>query len=120
MMQEIAGLIALSVFAFYAIKLLNSFRNGVIAKSWRQVAVGTFFLIMAQFPVFIASSGAGEVQEVVLNSLAAAMRLLGVIFLIVGLRAQARLWSGQVRVGSELVAYEEGEEEQQKTASPLI
>lgn len=88
----ILGIAALSALGFYAIRLLASFKTGLLAKSWRQVAIGAFLLILAQIPFFL--SGFGELSDamVYLTAGAMVMRLAGVIFFILGLRAQSKVW----------------------------
>ena len=92
---EIIGLLALSAFGFYAMRLLASFRTGILAKSWRHVAVGAIFLISAQFPLIAAGIGTFGGVDSVLIMLGAIMRFLGVVFLTIGLRDQCKVWRSE-------------------------
>ncbi|MGI0078587.1 MAG: hypothetical protein ACRECH_03090 [Nitrososphaerales archaeon] len=91
LVEEIAGLVVLSAFGFYAIRLVASFRTGLLAESWEQVTVGAIFLISAQIP-FLASGIGSFGGESLLTGLGTLMRFVGVLFLVIGLRAQSRVW----------------------------
>lgn len=86
------GLFVLLALGFYAVRLVTSFRTGMLAKSWKEVTIGALILIIAQFPFFVAGFG---IYETVFVSLGMGMRFLGVIFLIIGLRAQSRVWGSE-------------------------
>ena len=88
----IAGLIALSVFGFFALRLLSSFRTGILAKSWRHISVGAIFLILAQLPLIAASLGPSGEESSLLIITGTMMRFLGIVFLTLGLRAQCKVW----------------------------
>ncbi len=88
--EEIIGLIVLSAFGFYALKLVMSFRTGLLARSWKQVTAGSIFLILAQLP-FLAVGIDSQVGSL-LTMLGTFMRFAGVVLLTIGLRAQSRVW----------------------------
>ncbi|MGI0080416.1 MAG: hypothetical protein ACRECH_12430 [Nitrososphaerales archaeon] len=88
---EITGLVTLSAFGFYAIRLVASFRTGLLAKSWKQVTAGAIFLISAQIP-FLASGIGVSGGDSFLIATGTLMRFVGVVFLVIGLRAQSRVW----------------------------
>jgi hypothetical protein len=88
----IAGLISLSAFGFFALRLLSSFRTGILAKSWRHISVGAIFLILAQLPLIAASLGSSGEESSLLIITGTLMRFLGVVFLTIGLRSQCKVW----------------------------
>ncbi len=108
---QILGLAALSVFGFYALKLVASFRTGILAKSWRQITIGAIFLISAQLPLLIAAIGLFGADYSLLIELGTIMRFLGVIFLAIGLRTQCQLGQNEkqapaIKIGSAQQKYE--------------
>jgi arginine exporter protein ArgO len=95
---EIAGLLILSALGFYALQLLASFRTGILAKSWRYISVGALFLILAQIPLISEGTGLFQAYVSSLAILVMAMRFIGIVFLIIGLRVQSKVW--QTETGS--------------------
>ncbi len=92
---QIAGVLILSALLFYALRLLESFKTGMIAKSWKQMTAGAIFLILAQF-VFLANDAGFLGEPSILVTLGTVLRFCGVVFIIIGLRSQSRVWRGQV------------------------
>ena len=91
LVPEIAGLAMTCFFAFYALKLLANFRQGMLERGWKQVAIGALFLIVAQF-FFLPSSAANSALSVALTLTGMSMRLIAMILLILGLRAHYMVW----------------------------
>ncbi len=90
-MMIILGAIILSIFAYYAIKLVGSFRAGILARGWKFVTIGATLLVLAQLPFFASwISSADEVST--LSVVGTALRFFGIIFLALGLRAQYQIW----------------------------
>jgi threonine/homoserine efflux transporter RhtA len=88
---DVVGLVVLLAFGFYAVKLLASFRTGMLEKGWTQVAVGAIILVLAQFlflPAGITTSGVSSA----LTDVGMGMRFLGVVFLTLGFRAHYKIW----------------------------
>jgi hypothetical protein len=92
---QIIGLLALSLFGFYALEILSSFRNGVLARSWRYISIGAIVLISAQFPLIAAGIGLLAAENTSLIILGTLMRLIGILFLAIGLRSQSRVWNSK-------------------------
>jgi hypothetical protein len=88
---SIVGLIVLSIFGMYCLRLVSTFRNGLFSKCWKQVTAGAIFLIAAQFPLIGSQIGSSNLKTPLVDA-AALMRLAGVILIIIGLRAQTRIW----------------------------
>jgi protein-S-isoprenylcysteine O-methyltransferase Ste14 len=89
--EVIIGFVVLSAFGFYAAKLLASFRTGMLEKGWKQVTVGAIVLVLAQF--FFLGSGISSPSMVsLLDGVGTLMRLIGVVFLTIGLRTHYQVW----------------------------
>jgi arginine exporter protein ArgO len=94
---EIAGLIILTTLGFYALRLLGSFRTGVLARSWRYISVGAILLIFAQIPLIAEGIGSFIAYVPSLAILAMGLRFLGVVFLIIGMRIQSSVWQTETK-----------------------
>jgi hypothetical protein len=87
----IVGVILLGIFGFYAVRLLRSFKSGILENGWKKVTIGAIFLVLGQFPHLAAQISSTslalyfEYPEMLL-------RLLGIVFLILGFRAQYQVW----------------------------
>ncbi len=90
-MTAIIGSALLLVFGFYALKLLASFRKGVLEKGWKEVTVGAIFLVLAQFLIIVSGFGAPSLVSP-LNISVQAMRFVGIVLLILGFRAHYQVW----------------------------
>ena len=88
---EIVGLAVVFFFGFYALKLLSNFREGMLEKGWKQVAIGALFLIAAQILFLIPLMGSSPLVTA-LNYTGSAMRVFAMIFLILCLRAHYMVW----------------------------
>ena len=85
------GIVVLAIFGFYSVRLLTSLRKGILEKGWKRVAVGAIFLLLGQF-LFLASGIGPAGYETPLNYLEVALRLIGIVFVILGFRAQYEVW----------------------------
>jgi hypothetical protein len=88
---EILGVGVLSIFGFYAIRLLASFKRGRLEEGWRKVTIGAIVLVIAQFP-FLAAGVASSAISAILTDVGGIFRLIGLLFLIFGFRAQYEIW----------------------------
>jgi hypothetical protein len=89
--EGVAGMILLGIFGFFAISLLRSFKNGILESGWKKVTIGAIFLVLGQFPylaALISSASLARYFEYPMLLL----RLLGLVFLILGFRAQYQVW----------------------------
>lgn len=87
----IGGLVVMSAFAFYALKILANFRSGMLERGWKDVALGAVFLISAQLLLLISQIGAAGLTNS-LDLAASLLRFLAMIFLILGLREHYLVW----------------------------
>lgn len=89
--EGIVGIILLCVFGYYATRLLQSFKSGILENGWKKVSVGAILLALGQIPhlaAVISSTTLApyfEYPELLL-------RLLGTVFLILGFRSQYQIW----------------------------
>ena len=88
---EAVGIFVLIAFGYYALRLLASFRKGMLEKGWRDVTIGAIILAIAQFPI-LASGVSENGMFDLLGSAGALLRLTAMIFLILGLRSQYQVW----------------------------
>ena len=87
----ISGVVILSVFGYYAIKLLASFKKGVLESGWKQVTFGTIFLVLAQF-LMVGAGFCSSNMESVFSVSVLAVRFVGIVLLILGFRAHYQVW----------------------------
>jgi hypothetical protein len=88
---NIVGLIAELIFVFYAVRLLRSFKEGILEKGWKWVSIGAILLAVAQLP-YLASETATVSIATALNDVGMLMRFSGLVFLILGFKAQYEIW----------------------------
>lgn len=93
--MQVLGAFVLSIFVYYAVRLLSSFRKGMLEKGWKLVALGASILALAQVPYIFSSLfnilSLGRLSTVA--SLAGSLiRFAGVIVLILGFREQYQIW----------------------------
>jgi predicted phage tail protein len=95
-----AGIVVLSIFGYYAIKLLSSFRKGMLERGWKLTVYGAVFLGVAQIP-FIASALSAGNFSIFIGYVGSALRFLGIVFLILGFRAQYQIWKADKRAPTQ-------------------
>ena len=81
----------LSIFGFYTVQLLATFRKGILEKGWKKVTEGAVILVLAQIP-FLAAGIASPAFGSLLLDIGAIFRFIGIVFLILGFRAQHNVW----------------------------
>ncbi len=86
-----AGVIVLAVFVYYAVRLLSTFRKGMLERGWKLVVVGAILLGVAQIPILTAALISGSLSRP-LTDAGELVRFAGIIFLILGFRAQYQIW----------------------------
>jgi hypothetical protein len=89
--MEIAGIVVLSIFGFYAVRLLATFKQGMLEKGWRNVTSGALMLAIAQIPFLVSRIGNAALGSL-LNETGNILRFIGIVFLILGFRAQYQVW----------------------------
>lgn len=86
--MELIGVVLLSVFGFYAFMLLATFRKGLLENGWRNVTRGAIILALAQIPLLASRF----TFETFLGYVGDFIRFVGIVFLILGVRAQYKVW----------------------------
>jgi len=86
--MELVGVVTLSVFGFYALRLLSTFRKGLLEEGWRNVTRGAVILAMAQIPLLVSRF----VFDSFLDYVGDIFRFIGIFFLILGFRSQYKVW----------------------------
>ncbi|MDG6923090.1 MAG: hypothetical protein JRN67_07350 [Nitrososphaerota archaeon] len=87
----VVGMAVVLAFGFYAVRLLASFRKGMLEKGWKQVAVGAILLVLSQL-LFLVSGIDFSNLEFVLGTFGTLTRFFGMIFIILGLRTHYQVW----------------------------
>ena len=89
--MEIVGLTGVLIFSFYAVKLLGSFRHGVLEKGWKEVTQGAIILALAQIPFLVAGIYPTSFNTALVYA-GNLFRFIGLAFLILGFRTQYQVW----------------------------
>lgn len=87
----LGGLVVLSCFAFYALRILSNFRTGMLEKGWKWVGLGAVFLIFAQLLILISQLGVAELANPLILT-GSALRVFAMILLVLGLREHYLVW----------------------------
>jgi hypothetical protein len=88
---DIVGFTALLIFVFYAVRLLRSFRKGLLERGWKWVSAGAFLLAAAELP-FLTTQVMGPYVASLLSDAGMLMRFSGLVCLILGFKAQYEIW----------------------------
>jgi hypothetical protein len=91
LVMEVVGIAVLSTFGYYAVRLLASFRKGMLERGWRLVVFGAILLGIAQIPFLVAAVTSGNLSTM-LGYVGDVFRFAGMISLILGFRAQYQIW----------------------------
>jgi len=103
--QLIAELLAVSTLVFgtiavwilmgyYSIRILRSFKGGLLSNGWKYICIAVPFLIFGQLATSMSGSTSISLNlEQSLKVLGASFSLLGGIMIVVGFRAQYSLWN---------------------------
>ena len=103
--MQIIGVVLLSIFGYYAVRLLSSFKRGILEGGWRLVTAGAIVLVIAQFPLLLAGQATSKLMFDLVE-LVYVLRFIGIVFLTLGFRAQYQIW----RVDKKSVATSTGRE----------
>ena len=80
---------------YYSVKILRSFKGGVLSRGWRYVCIAVPFLVFGQLITGLGSSSSitllreGAVLKVLGDSLSA----IGGLFMVLGFRTEYKSWS---------------------------
>ena len=79
---------------YYSVRILRSFRGGVLSKGWKYVSIAVPFLIFGQIATSYGSNNAfTTVDQEILRVLGASLAALGGLMIVLGFRAQYNAWN---------------------------
>lgn len=77
---------------YYSIKILRSFRGGVLSKGWKYISIAVPFLILGQ--ILVGMSGYGSIGVVhLLRTAGASFSAIGGLMIVIGFRAEHNAWN---------------------------
>jgi hypothetical protein len=106
MITSVVGLFLILGIAYYSVRLLRTFRTGILEKSWRAIAISGLFLTSAQIAYFLQAL---EANAMILIDAGIIFDILGSLFLLAGLRTHLKTW---LLGNAATTAYEEKSREQ--------
>ena len=78
---------------YYSVRILRSFKGGILSKRWKYICTGVPFLIFGQLTTSIGSSDSVLIQEEIFKVLGASLSLIGGIMIVIGFRTQYNSWN---------------------------
>jgi hypothetical protein len=79
---------------YYSMRILRSFRGGVLSKGWTFVSVAVPFLIFGQLVNgFGSSQSLTMVSQETLRVIGASLSAIGGLLIVLGFRAQYKAWN---------------------------
>lgn len=84
--------------AYYAIRLLKTFRRGLLEKGWQSIAISGLLLTGAQVAYFLQSMFPAAGTQLIDAGIL--LDVLGSIFLLFGLRSHFNSWHIQTKVAT--------------------
>ena len=105
MITSVVGLVLILGIAYYSVRLLRTFKTGILEKSWRAIAISGLFLAAAQIAYLFQAIAVNTMLPIDTGIM---LDILGSLFLLLGLRMHLKTWL----VGNTAPAYEEKPKEQ--------
>ena len=78
---------------YYSVRILRSFKGGVLSKGWKYICIAVPFLIFGQLSTSMSTSDTIVIQGEILKILGASLSLLGGIMIVIGFRTQYNSWN---------------------------
>ncbi len=79
---------------FYSIRILKSFRGGVLSKGWKYISIAVPFLIFGQLMSGLGNSQSLVMtQQEILRVVGISLSAIGGLLIVVGFRAQYQAWN---------------------------
>ena len=79
---------------YYSVRILRSFRGGLLSSGWKYICIAVPFLIFGQLITSMGGSGSiATEQEQILRIAGASLSAIGGLMIVVGFRAQYRVWN---------------------------
>jgi hypothetical protein len=90
----VIGTIAIWIMlGFYSIRILNSFKGGVLSKGWKYVCIAVPFLIFGQFSTGLGDSSSIAMMQVeILKTIGVSLSAIGGLMIVIGFRTQYNAW----------------------------
>jgi hypothetical protein len=79
---------------YYSVRILRSFKGGVLSRGWKYICIAVPFLIFGQLATSMGSSGSvALIQDQIFRVAGASLSLLGGIMIVIGFRTEYRAWN---------------------------
>ena len=79
---------------YYSIRILKSFKGGLLGKGWRFISIAVPFLVFGQLATSMGgSSSASLLQDQILKVIGASLSAIGGLMIVIGFRSQFKLWT---------------------------
>jgi hypothetical protein len=89
------GTIAIwALMGFYSVRILRSFRGGVLSKGWKYICIAVPFLIFGQVSTGIGGSDSLAIMEqAAFKVLGTSLSAIGGLMIVIGFRIQYKAWN---------------------------
>ena len=78
---------------YYSIRILKSFKGGLLGKGWRFISIAVPFLVFGQLATSMGGSSSVVLQEQILKVIGASLSAIGGLMIVIGFRSQFKLWT---------------------------
>ncbi len=79
---------------YYSVRILRSFKGGLLSNGWKYICIAVPFLIFGQLATSMSGSDSISVTlEQTFKVLGASLSLIGGIMIVIGFRSQYRIWN---------------------------
>jgi hypothetical protein len=79
---------------FYSVRILKSFRGGVLSRGWKYISIAVPFLISGQLMSGLGNSQSlAMTQQEILRVVGMSLSAIGGLLIVVGFRAQYQAWN---------------------------
>ena len=91
----IFGTIAIwALMGFYSVRILRSFRGGVLSKGWKYICIAVPFLILGKLLTGIGgASSLALTEQMLLKVLGTSLSAIGGLMIVIGFRNQYNAWN---------------------------
>ena len=79
---------------YYSVRILRSFKGGILSKGWKYICIAVPFLIFGQLATGLgASASLASIQQELFRTAGASLSLIGGLLIVVGFRTEYRAWN---------------------------
>jgi hypothetical protein len=76
---------------YYSVRILRSFKGGILSKGWKFICIAVPFLIFGQLATGLGTNNSlASIQQEIFRTLGGSLSLIGGIMIVVGFRAEYR------------------------------